>query len=166
MRLRTIAGLAAAVLTAAALGFAQSAPRGVERRPLSDADFHALVTGLSEPGGTFITDNLLSNEIAYQDVLPELQRRPVQGAYIGVGPEQNLSYVAALKPPIAFVVDLQRANLRLHLLYKALVELSNSRADFLSRMFCRLRPHDLTIDLPAAQLFDAYRPPQGRALRP
>src|SRR5436190_23985414 len=159
MRFRVTAGLGAAVL-AAALGSAQPAPRGVagaQLAPLSDADFHTLVTGLSEPGGTFVTDNLLSNEIAFQDVLPELQRRRVQGAYIGVGPEQNLSYIAALQPPIAFVVDLQRGNLRLHLLYKALIELSNSRADFLSRMFCRTRRNDLTIQTSASQLFDAYR---------
>src|ERR1044071_3413755 len=115
MRFQVIAGLGAAVLVAA-LGSAQPAARGVA--PLSDSDFHALVTGLSEPGGTFITDKLLSNEIAFQDVLPELQRRRVQGAYLGVGPEQNLSYIAALQPPIAFVVDLQRGNLRLHLLYR------------------------------------------------
>src|SRR5436190_11635268 len=168
MRFRVTAGLGAAVL-AAALGSAQPAPRGVagaQLAPLSDADFHTLVTGLSEPGGPFVTDNLLSNGIAFQDVLPELQRRRVQGAYIGVGPEQNLSYIAALQPPIAFVVDLQRGNLRLHLLYKALIELSNSRADFLSRMFCRLRPHDLTIQMSAAQLFYAYRTPQARALVP
>src|SRR6185295_6822388 len=152
MRSRVLAGLGAVVL-AAALATAQPA----SRTPLSDADFHALVTGLSEPGGTFLTDNLLSNEIAFQDVLPELQRRPVQGAYIGVGPEQNLSYIAALEPPIAFILDLQRGNLRLHLLYKALIELSKSRADFLSKMFCRPRPHDLTIQTPASELFDAYR---------
>jgi len=160
--------LAGAAVLAAALGSAQPAPRAdaSRRTPLSDADFHALVTGLSEPGGTFITDNLLSNEIAFQDVLPELQRRRVQGAYVGVGPEQNLSYIAALQPPIAFVVDLQRGNLRLHLLYKALIELSNNRADFLSRIFCRLRPHDLTVEMSAAQLFDAYRTPQARAVVP
>jgi len=130
---------------------AQTAPPA-----LSDAEFHALVTGLSEPGGTFVTDNIVSNEIAFQDVLPELQRRERQGAYIGVGPEQNLSYIAALKPPIAFIVDLQRGNLRLHLLYKALLEISNSRAEFLSRLFCRMRPHDLGTELSAPALFAAY----------
>lgn len=166
MRVRVAFALSAAVL-AAALAIAQVPPSAVEgpaRAPLGDADFHALVTALSEQGGTFITDNLLSNEIAFQDVLPELQGRLRQGAYIGVGPEQNLSYIAALKPPIAFIVDLQRGNLRLHLLYKALLELSNSRAEFLSNMFCRVRPHDLTIETPASQLFDAYR--QSRPMQP
>src|SRR3954470_9601877 len=109
MRFRVLAGLGAALL-AAALATAQTAPARI-----SDAEFRALVTGLSEPGGTFVTDNIISNEIAFEDVLPELQRRHHQGAYIGVAPEQNLSYVAALKPSVAFIVDLQRGNLRLHL---------------------------------------------------
>ena len=164
MRQRILLAAGAAVL-AAALAAAQTAPvpfDAAQRRPLGDADFHAVVTGLSEPGGKFVTDNIISNEIAFQDVLPELQRRPHQGAYIGVAPEQNLSYIAALKPPIAFIVDLQRGNLLLHLLYKALIEQSTGRADFLSRMFCRVRPHDLTIETSAAQLFDAYRASRTR----
>src|SRR6266404_5239161 len=133
MRFRITLAVAAAVFTAA-LATAQTLPR------ISDADFHAIVTGLSEPGGVFVTDNIVSNEIAFQDVLPDLQRRDRQGAYIGVGPEQNLSYIAALKPPIAFIVDLQRGNLLLHLMYKALVEMSADRVDFMSRLFARSRP--------------------------
>jgi hypothetical protein len=156
MHLRLALVLSTAALVAAlASGVASTAAAQAPSR-ISDVDFHALVTGLSEPGGTFVTDNIISNEIAFQDVLPELQRREHQGAYIGVGPEQNLSYVAALKPSVAFIVDLQRGNLRLHLLYKALIELSNSRAEFMSRLFCRLRPHDLTIDTTAPALFAAY----------
>src|SRR5438477_13102678 len=124
MRSRVALSLSAAVV-AAALATAQTFPDH-----LSDAEFRTLVSSLSEPGGTFLTDNIISNEIAFQDVLPELQRRDHQGAYIGVAPEQNLSYIAALKPSIAFIVDLQRGNLLLHLMYKALVELSADRAAF------------------------------------
>src|SRR5438552_12164239 len=133
MRFRIIAGMCAAVLAAAALASPQSPAR------LSDAEFQTLITSLSEPGGTFVTDNIISNEIAFQDVLPELQRRDHQGAYIGVAPEQNLSYVAALKPSIAFIVDLQRGNLILHLMYKARVEMSADSADFLSLLFASPR---------------------------
>ena len=107
MRFRVLAGVSAAVL-AAALATAQTFPGR-----LSDAEFRNLITSLSEPGGTFVTDNIISNEIALQDVLPELQRRERAGAYVGVGPEQNLTYIAALKPPIAFIVDLQRGNMLL-----------------------------------------------------
>jgi len=146
-----IALLAGAVALATALASAQPAPGR-----LSDAEFNALITGLSEPGGTFVTDNIVSNEIALQDVLPELQRRERQGAYIGVAPEQNLSYIAALRPSIAFIVDLQRGNLLLHLMYKAIVEASADRADFLARLFARSRPANLGAGTPAAALFAAF----------
>src|SRR5256714_7873125 len=150
MRFRITLAVGAAVL-AAALAAAQT----VTNR-LSDAEFRNLITGLSERGGTFVTDNIISNEIAYQDVLPELQRRERQGAYIGVAPEQNLSYIAALKPAIAFIVDLQRGNLLLHLLYKSLVEMSSDRADFMSRLFARPRPAGVGAGTSAGALFTGY----------
>src|SRR4051812_17529884 len=150
MRLRVVAGLGAAVL-AAALATAQTVPGRI-----SDAEFRSLVTGLSEAGGTFVTDNIISNEIALQDVLPELQRRARQGAYIGVGPEQNLTYIGALKPSIAFVVDLQRETMLLHLMYKALVELSADRAEFMSRLFARPRPAGVGADASAGALFASF----------
>jgi len=148
-------GFAAAA--AAALVVLAAAPRSVVAADpaLSDQEFRTLITGLSEPGGTFVTDNILSNEIAMQDVLPELERTH-RGAYIGVGPEQNLTYITALKPSIAFVVDLQRGNLLLHLMYKALVEMSTDRADFLSRLFARPRPSSVGPEMPAAAMLDAY----------
>jgi hypothetical protein len=59
------------------------------------------------------------------------------GVYLGVGPEQNFNYVAALHPKIAFIVDIRRQNLIEHLMYKTLFELSPHRADFLSRLFSR-----------------------------
>src|SRR5215467_6205839 len=146
-----------AALVAAALGVAASRiPRAVAAEPsLTDREFRTLVASLSEQGGTFVTDNIVSNEIALQDVLPELERTH-RGAYIGVGPEQNLTYVAALKPSIAFVVDLQRGTLLLHLMYKALVEMSSDRADFLSRLFARSRPAGVGPGTSAAAMFDAY----------
>jgi hypothetical protein len=149
-------GLIAAV-SAAALAFAAaSAPRALADDPsLTDQEFRSLITSMSERGGTFVTDNIVSNEIALQDVLPELERLH-RGAYIGVGPEQNLTYIAALKPSIAFVVDLQRGNLLLHLMYKALVEMSSDRADFLSRLFARPRPAGIGASTSAAAMFDAY----------
>jgi hypothetical protein len=150
MRFRVVAGLGAAVL-AAALATAQTIPGRI-----SDAEFRTLITGLSEAGGTFVTDNIISNEIALQDVLPELQRRAQQGAYIGVGPEQNLTYITALKPSIAFIVDIQRETLLLHLMYKALVELSADRAEFMSRLFARPRQATVARDASAGALFAAF----------
>ena len=60
--------------------------------------------------------------------------------YVGVGPEQNFTYIAALKPTMAFIVDIRRGNFDLHLIYKALFELSADRAEFVSRLFSRPRP--------------------------
>src|SRR5437870_5006683 len=40
-------------------------------------------------------------------------------------------------------VDLRRGNLDLHLMYKALFELSADRAEFVSRLFSRPRPSGL-----------------------
>ena len=57
--------------------------------------FAASIAGLSEPGGYFDTDNLISNERSYLQVVPDLRRLSVRGgAYIGVGPDQNFSYIA------------------------------------------------------------------------
>ena len=70
---------------------------------LSDAAFAALIERLSEPGGYFDTDNLISNETSYLHVIGTLRELGVSGgAYIGVGPDQNFSYIAAIRPSIAF----------------------------------------------------------------
>src|SRR5207244_963063 len=105
---------------------------------LSDRDFWKLVEDVSEPNGSFRSDNLLSNELQFQDVIPELLRVSKPGrAYLGVGPEQNFTYIAALRPAIAFIVDVRRGNLDLQLLYKAVFELSADRAQFVSLLFSR-----------------------------
>ena len=87
---------------------------------LSDADFWKLVADLSEPGGQFRSDNLLSNEVWLQYVIPDLLNAAKPGrVYMGVGPEQNFTYIAALKPAMAFIVDIRRgkAGLRTHVLH-------------------------------------------------
>jgi hypothetical protein len=124
---------------------------------LADEEYWRMVTGFSERAGTFPSDNLLSNERFLQDVIPDLTRlvRP-NGIYVGVGPEQNFTYMVALKPKMAFVVDIRRGNLDLHLMYKALFELSADRADFVSRLFSKKRPGGLASDSTAAEIFAAY----------
>ena len=66
------------------------------------------------------------------------------GVYLGVAPDQNFTYIAALEPKMAFIVDIRRGNLLAHLMYKAIFEMSDDRADFLSMLFSRKRPKDLT----------------------
>ena len=75
---------------------------------------------------------------------------------MGVGPEQNFTYIAALKPSMAFIVDIRRGNFDLHLMYKALFELSADRAEFVSRLFCRPRPAGLTAASTIDEIFAAY----------
>jgi hypothetical protein len=130
---------------------AQSLPTAV-----SDKDFWAMVVGFSEPGGFFRSDNLISNETAFQHVIPELQKIPHPGAYIGVGPDQNFTYITALKPRMAFIIDIRRQNMLLHLMYKALVELSADRADFLCHLFARPRPTGIGPGSSAQAMFDAF----------
>jgi hypothetical protein len=108
---------------------------------LSDEEFWKLIEDSSEPGGTFNSENFVSNERSFQHVIPELKRRISPGGiYLGVGPEQNFTYIAALRPQMAFVVDIRRENMMEHLLYKSLFELATSREDFLSRLFSRRLP--------------------------
>jgi hypothetical protein len=124
---------------------------------LTDAAFWAIVTEFSEPGGYFRSDNLVSNETTFQHVIPTLQQNATPAsAYVGVGPEQNFTYLVALKPRIAFIVDIRRQNLLLHLMYKALIEMSPSRADFLSRLFSREKPKNLNSGMSARALFGAF----------
>jgi hypothetical protein len=124
---------------------------------LSDREFWKLIEGFSEPDGTFRSDNLLSNEVQFQYVIPRLTRTVKSGqAYLGVGPEQNFTYIAALRPSIAFIVDIRRGNLDLQLLYKALFDMASDRADFVSLLFSRPRPPGLNAKSTASDIFDAY----------
>ena len=136
------------------LGIAWSAQELPAR--LSDEAFWKVVTDFSEPGGRFVSDNFVSNELATQYVLSDLtQDRKASGAYLGVGPEQNFTYIVALKPKIAFIIDIRRQNMIEHLMYKALIELSADRAEFLSRLFSRPLRADAGKDSSVAELFDA-----------
>ncbi len=101
-------------------------------------EFVSLISRLSEPEGSFDSDNFVSNEAAYLRIVPTLQAEQLHGgAYLGVGPDQNYSYVAALRPALAFIIDIRRQNLLQHLYFKALFTLSGSRTDFVRRLFAR-----------------------------
>jgi len=94
---------------------------------LSDIEFWKIITDFSEPGGFFRSDNFVSNESTFQHVIPDLRKRAKPGGvYLGVGPDQNFTYVAALRPKLAFVIDIRRQNMLEHLMYKALFELSEN----------------------------------------
>ncbi len=111
---------------------------------LTTAEFAALSARLSDSGGYFDTDNLISNERSLLHALTDLDRAQLRGgAYIGVGPDQNFNYIARVSPRIAFVMDIRRDNLLHHLLFKALFGATGSRAEFLARWLGRPVPRDL-----------------------
>jgi hypothetical protein len=133
--------------TWAILALGSSALVAATRSPqaVAAADtFAARVATLSEPGGYFDTDDLVSNERSYLHVAPALRTAGLSGtAYIGVGPDTNFSYIAETRPSIAFIIDIRRDNLLLHLLFKALFAESATRIDFLARLVGRTAPADL-----------------------
>src|SRR5688572_28836770 len=108
---------------------------------IARSQFAQYLDDLSEPEGTFDTHNFISNETSYLHVIPELRRRVKPGfVYIGVGPDQNFSYIVHTKPSLAIITDIRRQNMLEHLLYKALFDLSNSRAEYLGLLFSREVP--------------------------
>jgi len=126
---------------------------------IRDDAFWKMVTTMSEPDGQFRYENFLSNEIQYQYVIPALKAKTKPGGvYMGVGPEQNFTYIVALQPRIAFITDIRRQNMLELMMYKAVFELSTDRADFLSMLFSRVRPAGLNEKSTVDQLFRAYLP--------
>ncbi|HYW32604.1 MAG TPA: hypothetical protein VE869_13990 [Gemmatimonas sp.] len=111
---------------------------------LTTREFAALIERMSAPSGYFDTDNLISNESSYLHPLTILDRLGVRGGgYIGVGPDQNFSYMARVRPRIAFLVDIRRDNTLHHLLLKALFSLSRNRAEYLAIWLGKPVPSDV-----------------------
>jgi hypothetical protein len=90
----------------------------------TDAEFWRMVTDFSEAGGDYQYENFVSNEISYQEILPELSRLAKPGGvYFGVASEQNFTYIDVVRPKVAFIFDVRRQNTLLLLMYKALFSL-------------------------------------------
>ena len=134
--MRRVAGFASlASMAAAVVLFALQTP------PLAAGSFADDIARLSEPEGFFDTDNLISNERSYFDVVSALVKGGVSGgAYIGVGPDQNFSYIARIRPSVAYIIDIRRDNLLLHLLFKALFARAPDRVAYLSLLTGRSPP--------------------------
>lgn len=143
------AGVLAASTGVGAPAFAQRtaqapASASVAADSLSIDQFAALVRRLSDNGGYFDTDNLISNESSYLHPITTLERFGVRGgAYIGVGPDQNFSVIARVNPRIVFITDIRRDNLLHHLLFKALFEQARNRTEYVARWLGRAVPADI-----------------------
>ena len=114
---------------------------------LADQEFERLSLQLSEEPGYFDTDNLISNEISYQQVLPRLKEITRAGqVYLGVGPDQNFTYIVQVRPATAIIIDLRRDNLLQHLFFKQVIEASKDRWQYLSLLFGKESPQDFRPD--------------------
>jgi hypothetical protein len=60
-----------------------------------------------------------------------------------VGPDQSFSYIARVRPSVAYVVDIRRDNLLQHLLFKALFARSRNRAEYVALLLGRPAPADV-----------------------
>jgi hypothetical protein len=122
----------------------RAAPAAPPAAPARARAFARLVDRLSEPGGYFDTDNLISNERGYLHVVGALARLGVRGRGVrgASGPDQNFSYIARVRPSVAFVVDVRRDNLLQHLMFKALFAGARNRAEYLALLLGRPAPSD------------------------
>jgi hypothetical protein len=132
---------------------------------LTTETFFKMIEEFSEPGGYFMYENYVSNERSYQEAIPSLLKiARSDGAYLGVGPEQNFTYIAAIRPAMAFIIDIRRQNMVELLMYKALFAMAANRAEFVSTLFSR-RPSRVPDETSTAEdlfrAFDAARPDQG-----
>src|SRR5436190_5294963 len=153
-------------VTVVLLGMAAFSARAADTLPAqyTDAEFWKIVNDFSEPGGAFPYENFVSNEVSYMDILPDLTRvAKTGGAYLGVAPEQNFTYVAAIKPKVAFVLDIRRQNMIELLMYKALFEMSANRVEFVSRLFSRPKPIGLKDTASAEEIFKAFESISGNS---
>jgi len=160
MRLRLrLTALAAAVIGLFVL-LSLSSPTGAAAElpsELSDTEYWKMISDFSEPSGYFQYEIVTSNETSYQAVIPDLMKRVrTGGTYLGVGPEQNFTYIAALEPKIAFIIDIRRDMMLEHLLYKSVFEMSANRVEFVSNLFSRRAAADLTADSSVQTIFQRF----------
>lgn len=124
---------------------------------LSDETFRRMIVEFSEPGGYFRYENFLSNERSYQYPIPALKKAAKPGGvYLGVGPEQNFTYIGAIRPQMAFIIDIRRQNMLELLMYKALFGMAASRAEFISLLFSRKPAIAGAEKASTEELFQAY----------
>jgi hypothetical protein len=148
-RTHIAAYLAATVLAVAnhPAPLAAQFPESIVRQFLprrTDSSFAGLVARLSETGGYFDSDNIISNEASYLQIASQLEKVGVHGgAYVGVGPDQNFSYIALIRPSVAFMLDIRRDNMLEHLLFKSYFVAARNRLEYLCLLFGKPTPSDI-----------------------
>jgi hypothetical protein len=116
----------------------------IARAASPESIFGGTFLRLSEPAGYFPSENVVSNETSYLLVLDAMRRIGVKGgAYIGVGPDQNFSYIAAIRPEVAFIFDVRRDDMLEHLMFKAAFAMSRNRLEYLCTILAKPVPADI-----------------------
>jgi len=138
-----VAGLVLALLAGAStIPWTHEQPRAAADVQVTIDQFRQYIDEWSEPEGYFDSDNFISNETSYLHVVDQLQQRVKPGGiYLGVGPDQNFSYIVHTRPMLAIVTDIRRQNMLEHLLFKAVVAMAGNRVEYLSLLFSRQTPH-------------------------
>ena len=143
-KLRTVALAFAAFAAVATVTPATGIATAHAQRASDTSSFAALIARLSEPNGYFDSDNIITNEISYLHVASQLEKAGTRGGvYIGVGPDQNYSYIAMIRPQIAFMLDIRRDNLLEHLLFKSIFAMSRNRLEYLCLLLGKPVPADI-----------------------
>ena len=128
------------VLAAATIPWTRQQPQAATNLEVSIEQFGRYIDDWSEPEGYFDSDNFLSNETSYLHVIDQLQKVKPGGIYLGVGPDQNFSYIVHTRPTLAVITDIRRQNMLEHLWYKAIFAMSSNRLEFLSLLVSREVP--------------------------
>ncbi|HLH32370.1 MAG TPA: hypothetical protein VKY31_14285 [Terriglobia bacterium] len=124
---------------------------------VSIEQFGRYIADWSEPEGYFDSDNFISNETSYLHVITDLRSRVMPGGiYLGVGPDQNFSYIAHTRPMLAVITDIRRQNMLEHLWYKALFSLASDRTDYVALLVSR-EPPRVKPDAKLEEILEAVR---------
>src|SRR5262245_20551339 len=129
------------VFGAATIPWSHDQPRAATSLEIPIEQFARYIEQWSEEEGYFDSDNFISNETSYLHVVDELQKQvKPAGIYLGVGPDQNFSYIVHTKPILAVITDIRRQNMLEHLWYKALFAMASNRLEYLSLLVSRQVP--------------------------
>lgn len=124
--------------------------------PARDQTIAKVVADLSEPDSGKSADNFVTNEDSFARVAGDLDRPGLrEGVYLGVGPDQNFTYIAHAQPRLALILDFRRRNALVHLIHKALFALSPDRVSYLSGLLART-PRRLPANPSADQLVAGF----------
>ena len=130
----------ALVIGASIIPWSAEQPQAAAGVPVSIEQFGRYIDDWSEPEGYFDSDNFISNETSYLHVIDDLHSRVRPGGiYLGVGPDQNFSYIVHTRPMLGIITDIRRQNMLEHLLFKALFAMASNRSDYLSLLVSRER---------------------------